>query len=134
MLSQSYVKKNLSLAWPLALNALLMQSMLMIDTLLVSPLGEISLAAMGIATTVIAFILGIQMALANGTQLVLSRAVGSGVQATLSRSFLAGMLINFGAALLFFLALTAFDDSLISALTDDTALHDEIAVYISFSK
>lgn len=52
-----------------------MQSMLMIDTLLVSPLGEIPLAAMGIATTIVAFVLGIQMALANGTQLVLSRAV-----------------------------------------------------------
>lgn len=134
MASQSYVKKNLSLAWPLALNALLMQSMLMIDTLLVSPLGEVSLAAMGIATTVIAFILGIQMALANGTQLVLSRAVGSGVQASLSRAFLAGMLINFGTAFIFFLALTFFDDSLIGMLTDDVSLHDEIAVYLSFSK
>ena len=49
-----------------------MQSMLMIDTLLVSPLGEIPLAAMGIATTIIAFVLGIQMALANGTQLFLA--------------------------------------------------------------
>jgi len=64
-----------------------MQSMLMIDTLLVSPLGEIPLAAMGIATTIIASILGIQMALANGTQLVLSRAVGAGNQISLSKGF-----------------------------------------------
>ncbi|MCW0469186.1 hypothetical protein OH492_09415 [Vibrio chagasii] len=45
----------------------------------------IPLAAMGIATTIIAFVLGIQMALANGTRLVLSRAVGSGVSSSLSR-------------------------------------------------
>ncbi|MGC9458449.1 MATE family efflux transporter, partial [Vibrio genomosp. F10] len=44
------MRKNFSLAWPLALNGLLMQSMLMIDTYLVSSLGEIPLAAMGIST------------------------------------------------------------------------------------
>ena len=72
-LSQFYLRKNGSLAWPLATNALLMQSMVIIDTLLVSPLGEISLAAMGIAGTIITFILGLQLALANGTQLIIGR-------------------------------------------------------------
>ncbi|GAC30970.1 hypothetical protein GPLA_0049 [Paraglaciecola polaris LMG 21857] len=36
--------------WPLALNVLLMQSMLIIDICLVSPLRDVSLASMGIAT------------------------------------------------------------------------------------
>ncbi|MCZ8486630.1 MATE family efflux transporter [Vibrio lentus] len=79
-----------------------MQSMLMIDTLLVSPLGE-TFAAMGIATTIIAFVLGIQMALANGTQLVLSRAVGSGVTSSLSKAFWAGLFINPLVAAIFWL-------------------------------
>ncbi|MCX2759420.1 MATE family efflux transporter [Vibrio sp. Sgm 22] len=132
--SQSYVRKNFSLAWPLALNALLMQSMLMIDTLLVSPLGEIPLAAMGIATTIVAFVLGIQMALANGTQLVLSRAVGSGIAASLSKAFWAGLFINLGVATLFWLLLTFFEQPLIQALTDDTSLHSEISRYLDISK
>ncbi|MEZ8629668.1 MATE family efflux transporter [Vibrio lentus] len=134
MSSQSYVRKNFSLAWPLALNALLMQSMLMIDTLLVSPLGEIPLAAMGIATTIIAFVLGIQMALANGTQLVLSRAVGSGVTSSLSKAFWAGLFINFGVAAIFWLLLTFFEQPLIQALTDDKTLHLEISHYLDISK
>ncbi|MGR5540959.1 MATE family efflux transporter, partial [Vibrio campbellii] len=96
-----------------------MQSMLMIDTLLVSPLGEISLAALGIATTIVAFVMGIQMALANGTQLVLSRAVGAGVKASLNRGFWAGMAINFLVALLFWTLIQVFDASLIGALTDN---------------
>ncbi|UPR34547.1 MATE family efflux transporter [Vibrio splendidus] len=132
--SQSYVRKNFSLAWPLALNALLMQSMLMIDTLLVSPLGEIPLAAMGIATTIIAFVLGIQMALANGTQLVLSRAVGSGVTSSLSKAFWAGLFINVGVASMFWILLTFFEQPLIQALTDDKTLHLEINHYLDISK
>ncbi|MDN3612961.1 MATE family efflux transporter [Vibrio gallaecicus] len=134
MSSQSYVRKNFSLAWPLALNALLMQSMLMIDTLLVSPLGEVPLAAMGIATTIIAFILGIQMALANGTQLVLSRAVGSGVQSSLSKAFWAGLSINLAVALIFWSLLTFFEQPLIQALTDNFALYTGISHYLDISK
>ena len=72
-----YLRKNLSLAWPLALNALLMQSMLIIDILIVSPLGEIALAGMGIATTIIAFFIGLQFALGNGTQLIIGRMFGA---------------------------------------------------------
>ena len=134
MSSQSYVKKNLSLAWPLALNGLLMQSMLMIDTLLVSPLGEIPLAAMGISTAIVAAILGIQMALANGTQLVLSRAVGAGNQASLSKGLWSGMFINGSVALLFWVLLTFFDLPLIAALTDNVSLHQEISDYLNISK
>ncbi|GAM60489.1 Na+ driven multidrug efflux pump [Vibrio ishigakensis] len=134
MPKQSYVRKNISIAWPLALNALLMQSMLMIDTFLVSPLGEISLAAMGIASTIVAFIMGIQMALANGTQLVLSRAVGSGVKASLARGYWSGMAINFGVASLFLILLQFFDHQLIEALTDDTSLYGEINDYLSVSQ
>ena len=134
MHNQSYIRKNIALAWPLALNALLMQSMLMIDTLLVSPLGEISLAAMGIATTIVAFILGLQMALANGTQLVLSRAVGSGHSESLSKAFWSGLLINCSVASIFWLLLTLFDTHLIRLLTQNTELYKEIGDYLNISK
>ncbi|CAM3125016.1 MATE family efflux transporter [Vibrio rarus] len=134
MVAPSYIKKNISIAWPLALNALLMQSMLMIDTFLVSPLGEISLAAMGIASTIVAFIIGIQMALANGTQLVLSRAVGSGVKASLAKGFWSGMIINFSVAALFLILLQVFDHQLITMLAHDDSLYHEINQYLSVSQ
>ncbi|MCW1888945.1 hypothetical protein OK016_00865 [Vibrio chagasii] len=72
----------------------MMQSMLlMIDTLLVSPLGEIPFSCRnGDATTIVAFVVSVnQMALANGTQLVLSRA-GSCIAASLSKAFGQGYL------------------------------------------
>jgi Na+-driven multidrug efflux pump len=134
LLSQPYVKKNFSLAWPLALNGLLMQSMLLIDTFMVSPLGEVPLAAMGISGTILAVLLAIQMALANGSQLVLSRAVGSQSQTTLSKAFWAGLLINGSVATLFWTLLTLFDQPLITALTDDSQLQIEIGHYLGISK
>ncbi len=129
-----YVRNNIALAWPLALNALLMQSMLMIDTLLVSPLGEIPLAAMGIATTIVAFIMGIQMALANGSQLVMSRAVGSKNALALTKSCWSGMSINFSVALLFWSVLLLFEESIVALITQDAALQAEVLRYLSVAK
>ncbi|MEE1676278.1 MATE family efflux transporter [Agarivorans aestuarii] len=134
MPNQSYLKKNIALAWPLALNGLLMQSMLMVDTLLVSPLGEIPLAAMGIAATLVAFIMGIQMALANGSQLVLSRAIGSGNQQALTKGFWAGLIINLSVAFIFWLALHLGDQAIVTALADDPKLQQQIISYLAISK
>lgn len=131
---RSFIKQNLTLAWPLALNAILMQSMLMIDTFLVSPLGEISLAALGVATTIVAFILGIQMALANGTQLIIGRAVGSQSQQALSLAFWSGLVINLFFGVLFWLILTVFERPLIQSLIDDPKLYLEISEYLNVAK
>ncbi|WP_045402992.1 MATE family efflux transporter [Vibrio hyugaensis] len=111
-----------------------MQSMLMIDTFLVSPLGEVSLAAMGIATTIISFALGVQMALANGSQLVLSRAVGSGLHQSVNKGFWAGLIINVLVAVVFWALLTLFDKPLINQLTDNIALYAETERYLSVAK
>ncbi|WP_075706103.1 MATE family efflux transporter [Vibrio panuliri] len=129
-----YIRKNFSLAWPLALNALLMQSMLMIDVYLVSPLGEVSLAAMGIASTIVSFVLGIQMAFANGSQLVLSRAVGSGNSTSVNRGFWAGLFINGAVAVLFWCLLSVFGESIIAWLTSDSVLSAETQKYLSIAK
>ncbi|MBU2675677.1 MAG: MATE family efflux transporter [Gammaproteobacteria bacterium] len=133
-LARGYLRKNLSLAWPLALNALLMQSMLIIDTLLVSPLGEIPLAALGIATTIIAFFLGIQFAIGNGTQLMVGRIAGAGDAHGLRRTLSDGVLISVIAALLFFVAITIFSDNLIALLTRDEQLRTQAGIYLAITK
>ncbi|NLS13748.1 MATE family efflux transporter [Vibrio sp. SM6] len=128
------LKGKIALAWPLALNALLMQSMLMIDTFLVSPLGEVPLAAMGIAGAIVAFVMGVQMALANGTQLVLSRAIGANNALGLSRGYRAGLVINGIAAGIFWCALILFKQPLIEAITSDVATQIETLNYLAFSQ
>lgn len=128
-----FVKKNLKIAWPLAMNAFLMQSMLLIDTLLISPLGEVPVAAIGIATAIVAFLLGFQNALAKGTQLVISRAYGSGRSEALSDSILSGMAINFGVAVLFSVLLFSFGDELVGYITQDPELLALTVGYLKIS-
>lgn len=129
-----YLRRNLSLAWPLALNALLMQSMLIIDTLLVSPLGEVPLAAMGIATTITAFFLGLQFAIGNGTQLIVGRIAGAEDHRGLQQVLCDGVLLSVIAGLLFFLAIAVFGDNLISLLTANEQLEAQASAYLSISK
>ncbi len=97
--------RNVSVAWPLALNSILVQSMSLIDVLLVAPLGEIPIAALGISTAIIVFITGIQYALASGTQLLIARYFGAEDARKVSTALLAGWLINGFFSVLVFVGL-----------------------------
>ena len=128
------IRKNASLAWPLAFNALLVQSMLLIDTLLVAPLGELPVAAMGIAGTIVAFALGLEIAIGNGIQLLVGRAFGSNNKANLAIAYWCGLAINLACALVFLCLLTTFDAKLIAFITDDHDLAVLTQSYISILK
>ncbi len=133
-ISSFYLRKNFSLAWPLALNALLMQTMLIIDVLIVSPLGEVALAAMGIATTIIAFFMGLQFALGNGTQLIVGKMFGANNSQGLIQSVYSGLFINLFATLLFFIGLNIWSDALISILTTDVVMGEYVHKYLSIAQ
>ena len=133
-LSKFYIRKNCSLAWPLAANALLMQSMVIIDTLLVSPLGETPLAAMGIAGTIITFILGLQLALANGTQLIIGKVFGSKNKTALTQSFYQGLVINLIVGIVFLSLLTLFSAEIAIMLSNDAFLANETTNYLHIAQ
>lgn len=130
----AYVRCNFALAWPLAFNALLVQSMLMIDTLLVAPLGELPVAAMGIATTIVAFVLGLEIAIGNGIQLLVGRAFGSDNKANLAVAYWSGLLINISTSLIFLYILTFWGTDLVAFITDDSDLALLADKYISITK
>lgn len=130
----TYVRRNFALAWPLAFNALLVQSMLMIDTLLVAPLGELPVAAMGIAATIVAFVLGIEIAIGNGIQLLVGRAFGSNNKSDLAIAYWSGLLINVTTSLIFLFALTFWGTELVAVITDDRDLALLADKYISITK
>jgi putative MATE family efflux protein len=132
--SNTYIRKNIALAWPLAVNALLVQSMLMIDTLLVAPLGDLPVAAMGIATVIVAFVLGIQIAIGNGIQLLVGRAFGANSHCDLAVVYWSGLIISISISLFFLLILIFFDTELIAYITDDTLLAQLVENYISITK
>lgn len=134
MITNTYIRRNLALSWPLAFNALLVQSMLMIDTLLIAPLGELPVAAMGIATTIVAFALGIEVAIGNGVQLLVGRAYGAKSQAELAVAYWSGLLINISTSLVFLFILSFFGAELVGYITNDTELAKLAETYISIIK
>ncbi|PWQ97066.1 MATE family efflux transporter [Leucothrix arctica] len=107
-----------SLAWPIAINAILLQFILVIDTVLITPLGEESLAAMGLAASVAGILVGLLMAFSNGTQLVVAQAFGAKSPLALSLSFRSGAVINAMIACAGILFIFIFGKSLISLISD----------------
>lgn len=133
-LSSRAVKKNLHIAWPLAINALLMQSMLMVDALLISPLGEASLAALGIATTLIAFCFGTQMALANGSQLLFSRAIGAKNKKQLEQHFTSALWINLASGVCFLLGMMVLGPWLVRQLSQESRVIEQALEYLALGQ
>jgi Na+-driven multidrug efflux pump len=88
---------------------------------------------MGVATTTVAFVLGIQMALANGTQMVLSRAFGSGRASSVSSAFFGGMAIALSFAVVFMSLLYAFGTDLIALIVESDSLKSLAKSYLNIS-
>lgn len=106
----------------------------MIDTLLVAPLGEIQVAAMGVATTIVAGALGIETAIGNGIQLLVGRAYGSKKQSDLAVAYWVGLFVNVSASLVFFGVLFFFDNQLVNFLTDNVELASLVKSYLDITK
>ncbi len=98
-LDKNTLRHIASVAWPMALNAILMESITIVDLLLVASLGDVSVAAFGIGGALIAFVISIQFSISNGTQLVLSRAVGAGDKNRLGLEVACGWILGIGFSL-----------------------------------
>lgn len=133
IISKKSLLETSSTAWPMALNAVLLQSVTIIDLLLIAALGEISVAAFGIAIAVVAFVLGIQFSIANGTQLVLSRAVGAANIPKVGAGVTSGWLMNISVSVCSILLLFFGAESLIRAITDNQEVATQAISYIKIS-
>ena len=131
MISRSYDNKSVfNLAWPIASNAILLQCILIIDTVLVTPLGEESLAAMGIASSIAGVILGVLFAFSNGSQLLIAQAYGAENTVALKSSFWAGQAINFAAAAVGIGVIIFFGDAMLGAIAATDAMAQQSKDYL----
>ena len=131
--SRKTLVQNFSLAWPMTCNSLLMQSVTIIDLLLIASLGEQPIAAFGIAGAIVAFILGIQGAIANGTQLVLSRAVGAGDKKKVGLEMASGWVANLGVSSIALISLLLLAEFIVNCITDNAVVASEAIDYIYIS-
>ncbi|MBO6919154.1 MAG: hypothetical protein JJ858_12035 [Rhizobiaceae bacterium] len=66
------------LSWPMTIKAVFLHGTVLLDGWLVSPLGETSLAAMGLAGALGGLVLGVIFAFAHGLQIRTAQAFGTG--------------------------------------------------------
>lgn len=92
--SEPTARAILDLAWPLALNSMLLQGIVILDTFLVSFLGEEAVAAMGLAVALSALLLGALVALAHAAQILVSRAQGANDPVALKSALGCGLFIG----------------------------------------
>ncbi|MEJ6391896.1 MATE family efflux transporter [Gymnodinialimonas sp. 2305UL16-5] len=97
------------LAWPMAVKAVMLHGIVVIDAYLVAGFGETALAALGVAGAIAGLVLGVLFAFSSATQIRVAQAHGSGDPSFLKSALVAGLIVNLGACCLgfVFLALTA---------------------------
>jgi len=133
IISRASLFETASIAWPMAINAVLLQSVNIIDLLLIAALGEVSVAAFGIAIAIVTFIIGIQFSISNGTQLVLSRAVGAADVRKVGAGITSGLIMNVSFSIGSILVLLFGSDMLIHAITDNVVVAKQAIEYIKIS-
>ncbi|MDV7105968.1 MATE family efflux transporter [Vibrio sp. TH_r3] len=131
--SKKALLHNASLAWPMTCNAILLQSVGIIDLLLIASLGESPVAAYGIAGAIVTFIIGIQFAIANGTQLVLSRAVGAGNKNNIGLVMSSAWVTNLSFSIAALISLILINDWLIDYIAHDPMVAADAKSYVNIS-
>lgn len=86
------------LAWPLAMKAMMLHGITVIDAYLVSSLGEEALAAMGLASAIAGLLLGFLFAFSTATQIRIAQGFGADDPQRLKSGFYCGLIINLAVA------------------------------------
>jgi putative MATE family efflux protein len=121
------------LAWPIVLQGLLNTLFLVIDSIMVAPLGKEAIAAMGISSAIFLIIFSIQLGTANGTQMLMSQAFGAKNIARLKGHFFCGILTNLLISIPFFVCILLEHVLFIKIYTSSTILVEETWRFLSIS-
>ena len=132
-LSKNTLLDITTVAWPMAFNAVLIQSTTLVDLLLIAGLGDVAVAGYGIAGAIVAFVIGVQFAIANGTQLVLSRAVGAGDINKIGLEVASGWVANLGFSVVALIFLLFTVDPIIHLISHDLAVAEQAISYVRAS-
>lgn len=104
-----------SVAWLLAVKASMLHGIIVIDGYLVSSLGEVALASLGLAGAIAGLLLGFFFAFSSAAQIRVAQAFGSKESRLLKSVFLSGISINLLILAVGLAAILAFADDVLAA-------------------
>lgn len=111
-----------AMAWPMALRAAMMFSIVIIDLYLVSSLGENAVASIGIASVIFGLVMGTTFAFANAMQIKVAQAFGSGNPVELKTAFYCGLIINLVIVVSGIILIAAFGQSILDMMAHSDAI------------
>ncbi|MBX2838229.1 MAG: hypothetical protein KTR35_15325 [Gammaproteobacteria bacterium] len=120
-----------AMSWPMAMRAVMMFSIVIIDLYLVSFLGEEAVASIGIAGVILGIVLGCANAFANAMQIKVAQAYGTEDPLELKTAFYSGLLINVTLTVTGICLILAFGEQLIEAMAHSTQIADGAAAYLN---
>lgn len=119
-----------TLAWPMTLKAIFLQGTIVIDGFLLSSLGEVALAAMGLAAALGGIVLGVIFAFSHAMQIRTAQTYGGGDSVSLKSVLASGLTISLGIGLVGVGLIFAFGGMLISALAPSPQIAEQAETYL----
>ncbi|TYB85327.1 MATE family efflux transporter [Oceaniovalibus sp. ACAM 378] len=119
------------LAWPMALKAVLLHGIVVIDAYLVSSLGEEAVAVLGISASIAGLLFGLIVAFSNATQIRIAQAFGSDDDVFMKSALIAGLTINVAAVLIGLLVLGLTAGAIIDVLAHDAWIATQARSYLA---
>lgn len=120
-----------AMSWPMAMRAVMMFSIIIIDLYLVSSLGEEAVAAIGIAGVISGLAMGTTLAFANAMQIKVAQAYGTEDPLQLKTAFGAGLMINALLISTGIVLILAFGRPLLESMAHSPQIAEDAAGYLN---
>ncbi len=133
LFDRSFWRVVLPLALPIALQNLLMTSFRLVDTLMVGRLGDVSIAAVGLAGYASFLVELISFGMASGSAVFVAQYHGAENKDGILRTYGMMLLFMVPLGLLFTVGVGIFPQEVMRLFTDDAALIGEGARYLQFA-
>ena len=119
------------MAWPMAMRAAMMFSIVIIDLYLVSSLGEEAVASIGIASVITGMVMGTTFAFANAMQIKVAQAFGTEEPLELKTAFFTGLIISVIIVVAGIVLILMFGQSLIELMAHSDKVAEGAVGYLS---
>ncbi len=127
---KSFYKEMLALALPIALQNLMASCANLVDTAMVTRLGNIQIAAVGVAGRWSFFIHIVLFGIASGSSVLLSQYWGAKDVDGIKKTFSTGMLLGLCAAAVYTVLCLTIPDKMIGVFTNESEVISEGAKYL----
>ncbi len=133
LFDRSFWAVALPLIIPIALQNLLMTSFRLVDTLMVGRLGDVSIAAVGLAGWASFFVELLAFGMSSGAAVFVAQYHGANNKEGMLRTYGMMLLFMVPLGLIFTLGVGLYPEFVMHLFTDDTALISEGAKYLQFA-